>query len=349
MAICFEKFMNAPRDERIERFSAKFWQKADGGILLILDRERRIVAASPGIKNVIGYEQGELVGKMFDDLIVDHIERFAEALTSIKDDDHGMKKLDLGIVSKDGRRMMFRTELFSLDNDGEVGINAWDISSRIDVERSLDIMNKKLSILGSATRHDVLNSLTGLFGYLELAEVKCKDDAVRKYISKAKQSAETVREQMEFTRYYQDIGLKRPVWVGIEDSVKTAFMAVNDSRLSLDVKVGGLRVHADPMLDKVFYNLMDNVHRHSNATSVKVYFEEEGDRGILTFEDNGVGIPDDEKDIIFARGYGKNTGLGLYLVREVLDITEITIKETGEPGRGAKFVLSIPQSRYKLQ
>ena len=61
-----------------------------------------------------------------------------------------------------------------------------------------------------------------------------------------------------------------------------------------------------------------------------------------------MGIPVDEKEKIFVRGYGKHTGLGLYLVREILELTGIAVKETGEPGRGARFELLVPFGNYKF-
>ena len=58
---------------------------------------------------------------------------------------------------------------------------------------------------------------------------------------------------------------------------------------------------------------------------------------VITFSDDGVGIPDDQKEKVFLQGFGKHTGLGMYLARAILSITGITIKETGECGKGARF------------
>jgi signal transduction histidine kinase len=65
-------------------------------------------------------------------------------------------------------------------------------------------------------------------------------------------------------------------------------------------------------------------------------------------EDDGNGILAEEKEMIFERGYGKNTGMGLFLAREILDITGITIRETGEPGKGARFEMTVPEGAYRL-
>ena len=56
----------------------------------------------------------------------------------------------------------------------------------------------------------------------------------------------------------------------------------------------------------------------------------------------------DEKIKIFERGFGKNTGLGLTISREILEITGITIQELGEPGAGARFEMTVPKAAYRL-
>ena len=55
------------------------------------------------------------------------------------------------------------------------------------------------------------------------------------------------------------------------------------------------------------------------------------------------------KKHLFKRGYGKNTGFGLFLIREILSITGITIDENGEPGKGARFEITVPNGTYRFK
>jgi signal transduction histidine kinase len=80
---------------------------------------------------------------------------------------------------------------------------------------------------------------------------------------------------------------------------------------------------------------------------VTVRCEREPDGLLILVEDDGNGIPIDEKEKIFGRGYGKNTGLGLFLAREILSITGITIRETGIPGKGARFEMLVPKGSFR--
>jgi signal transduction histidine kinase len=68
----------------------------------------------------------------------------------------------------------------------------------------------------------------------------------------------------------------------------------------------------------------------------------------IVCKDGGEGIFGEARKHLFERGFGENTGLGLYLVREILSITGIAIRETGEPGKGARFEIFVPEGTYRF-
>ena len=101
------------------------------------------------------------------------------------------------------------------------------------------------------------------------------------------------------------------------------------------------------MLDKVFHNLLDNSIRHGKGvTHIRVSGKDGPDGYTITWKDNGVGVSMSEKDLIFERGHGQHTGLGLFLVREILALTGISITETGKEGSGARFEILVPNGVY---
>ncbi|MDD1694555.1 MAG: ATP-binding protein, partial [Methanoregula sp.] len=61
----------------------------------------------------------------------------------------------------------------------------------------------------------------------------------------------------------------------------------------------------------------------------------------------GAGIAVEDKKRLFERGFGHHTGLGLFLSREILAITGITITENGEPGKGARFEILVPDGTWR--
>jgi signal transduction histidine kinase len=64
------------------------------------------------------------------------------------------------------------------------------------------------------------------------------------------------------------------------------------------------------------------------------------------YEDDGAGIPENEKSLIFTEGYGKGAGYGLFLIHKMCETYGWQIKETGEPGKGARFeiCLNMPEN-----
>jgi signal transduction histidine kinase len=110
-----------------------------------------------------------------------------------------------------------------------------------------------------------------------------------------------------------------------------------------------LEVFADPMLDRVFANLIENAVRHGKTVSQVVITYQVLEDGLSIYvEDDGVGIPAAGKEEIFAYGIGSGGGLGLFLVREILSITGMTIRETGTPGEGARFVIHVLPDGYRI-
>jgi signal transduction histidine kinase len=100
----------------------------------------------------------------------------------------------------------------------------------------------------------------------------------------------------------------------------------------------------------VFYNLIDNALRYGGQkmTMIRISSEESEKGLVISVEDDGIGIPVEDKKHLFSRGFGHHTGLGLFLSREILSITGITISETGEPGSEARFEITVPKGAYRF-
>ncbi len=223
-----------------------------------------------------------------------------------------------------------------------------DITDRKRTEYALNEVNIKLNLLSSITRHDILNQLTVLQGYCGLIEGKTTDHMTREWILKATQASEVIRSQISFTQHYQDLGMQKPLW---QDLSLTAMIVCQNngfSQVSIDEKLAGVEVFADPLLKTVFYHLFENAVMHGGGkmTRITVHGTATPSNFTLVVEDDGDGISPGNKKGIFEKGFGKHTGLGLYLVREVLSITGLTIEETGEPGKGARFEIRVPPEMY---
>jgi len=186
-----------------------------------------------------------------------------------------------------------------------------EIQVRIQAEQALSIAIKKLNLLSSITRHDINNQLTVLQGYLSLLEMQQPDPKLNEYLHKVTTAAERISAMIRFTKEYENIGITAPVWQDCRTLVETAtkeaplgqVMVKNDLPAETEI-------FADTLIVKVFYNLMDNAVRYGGKITIIRFFveEREGDH-LIVCEDDGDGVSADEKEKIFERGYGKNTGL----------------------------------------
>jgi len=225
-------------------------------------------------------------------------------------------------------------------------------TERKAAERALEITNKKLQLLSGITRHDILNQVTGLGGYTDLlSEVLPDDPDMREYIDRITKATSDIERQITFTRDYEHLGVDPSGWQRVADTAERAASGCADRNVNVSISTGTLEVFADPMLEKVFYNLFDNAIRHGeHVTEISVTCQEEDGDGslVIAVEDDGVGIPPEIKEKIFSHGFGKHTGYGLFLVQEILAITGMSIRETGEEGRGARFEIIVPSGGWRL-
>jgi len=256
-------------------------------------------------------------------------------------------------VRKDGT-VLWTEQIISpvKDENGEVvafeGI-ARDVTRRELTEQALHQANKRLVLMGSITRHDLMNQLAVMSAGLDLASDSSTEGVVRDQISMARESVEKMRALLELTSEYRDMGMSRADWVDVKQACLKGLSGQATSGVKVELGLDGLSILADPMFARAFSSLIDNSIRHnSQVTRLGFSYTRANGSVVLVVEDDGAGIPTEEKERVFQRGYGKNTGYGLYFVREVLGITGMTIKETGTPGRGARFEITVPENAFRL-
>jgi len=226
---------------------------------------------------------------------------------------------------------------------------AAELERRKAAEEALIIANTKLNNLSSITRHDILNQVTCIRGYAFLAENSINQAENVLHAQNIQRISRLIEDMIAFSRDYQTIGISSSSWQNLNQVIYNAITSPFSDRISLQTSGTNVSILADPLLQKVFYNLADNSLKHGGpgGERIRISFEKTPVCGIIIYEDEGNGISDSEKEMIFERGYGSGTGMGLFLIREILAITEMTICETGKHGSGVRFEIHVPADQWK--
>jgi PAS domain S-box-containing protein len=307
--------------------------------------------------NFFGFSEGEIRGKNIIGSIIpspdpsdkkhpDELQMFLRPAGSLKFH-------ETECIRKNGEKAWIawtsRAIMNATGSPVEFLIVGMDITQRRQAENALHQVNAKLNLVSSIARHDILNRLQIIYSIISLLQEAISDPIHRDYLKKAEESAIAIKRQIEFTGDYKNMGLEKADWQDVNDTLMKSCENVDLKGVKLDMLTKNLEIFADPWLKKVFFNLIDNALRYAeHVTRITVSSRESADGLDLIVEDNGIGIPLDEKEKIFERGYGKNIGYGLFMAREILAITELTIQETGEPGKGARYEIHVPKRFYRF-
>jgi len=224
-----------------------------------------------------------------------------------------------------------------------------DITSHKLDEEALLIANKKLNLLSSITRHDIINKIMITKAHLFLLEESPLTDEQIDSLNAIRRSMSEIEHFIAFTKTYQELGTSVPIWQDIRETCNRAVNNIELGNVDFQNYITGISILADPLFEKVCYNLIENAIRHGQDLTEIIIAAEEIPEGLLiTIKDNGPGVPEENKELIFERGFGKNTGFGLFLVREILSISEIVIVERGTFGDGSRFEIVVPKGKFRI-
>lgn len=224
-----------------------------------------------------------------------------------------------------------------------------DNVERRRIESVLEMTNQKLTLLSQITRHDISNRVFAFLVELDLVKEAAGAGPISRHLETLEKTALSIQDQIAFTRDYQDIGAQAPSWYSVSALVRNAAGQLPVKDVNVSVVLDRVEIFADPLIARVFYNLIDNALRHGgHVTRIAFSCHVSETALVIVCEDDGVGIPAPDKQHVFSKGFGRDTGLGLFLIREILSITGISIKETGAPGNGARFEMTVPYGDYRI-
>ena len=327
-------------------------------MVLEIDTTGNIVFANLRSFEITGYSKEDFE-EGFDVLRLVALEDRERAKENVKKrfDKKGVHNDEYLYIRKDGSR--FPVSLSSspiFEGDKIVGARAIiiDISEQKKEEtqlkednRQFQLTNEKLRVLGSLTRHDIGNKLMGAKLNVYLLKKRLGANAeLDSYFDGVESAFGVVDKIFDFNRLYGQIGFEKPSKENVFECFSQAVALVqNLGSVRVFNECQGLELIADSLLKQLFYNFIDNSMKHGEkVTQIRLYCTKDVDSCKIIYEDDGVGIPEANKRRLFEVGFttGNGSGLGLALIKRIIDVYGWNIVEAGEPGKGVKFVISIP-------
>ncbi len=225
-----------------------------------------------------------------------------------------------------------------------------DLREHLRNEKAVRKANEKQNYFNAIVRHDIMNLIMGINGYMDIIDEIVDDEEIHLLIRKSRDLGERVRRVAELTRTYQDLGNCPPEYVEVARVMEKIFERHEFSgKIINDVQVNGLFVFVDRMFNTVIYEIVKNALQYGGeGVKIRVFTEKVPEGIALIIMDSGPGVHPDFKERIFSRTYEDRRGYGLYLALEILDITGAAIRETGTYGEGARFELIFPPDAYRF-
>ena len=265
------------------------------------------------------------------------------ALAGLLSPKSGPCNLQTGALTVNGKERQIEYAILPIDageGSGTVLLHVRDLTDRARYEEGLLAVGQKFRHLNAEIRHDILNQLTILIGFLQFSEDLATDDKFRDFIGKEIVAGEKIQRLIEFTREYQDIAEQGPCWLDCATFLGKVVNEAGVDKAVLTPLPDRWEIFAHPAIESAIERLLLYVlleRRPSVPAKIIVGGTSEGLN--ICVEDYAPPVPPEEKNLIFERGHGK-AGIELWLVKELLSLSEISIIEDGDTG--GRFVMTVP-------
>ena len=313
-----------------------------------VNRNARIQYANTMAIQTLGYTGTDILDLPFEDIIPLYSLSSWDAIWGdLKNT--GTVSTETLLVKTDGNRFPAEVTLTYLEYRGKEFAYCFsrDLSERTRMERALQEANKKLNVFTSIARHDIQNKITVLLGYLGRTKKMIADPVVLDYLDRQEQAAKAIRNEINLTRDFKDLGASPPEWQNVRTVLDGITNLQDSGTLTFTIDLPEMEIYADGQLDRVFERLFslavnsDAVNRHIRISTL----QKERDF-IIVIEYESAGIRPEDKEGIF-EVQGSSGNRGLFIAREILSLTGITLRETGEYGRSTQFEIRIPDTYFR--
>lgn len=333
----------------LERFRALIDETNDM-ILMVQTPENRCVDTNHACNVQLGYTSAQLLNiDIFSLIVPEKRGQFQKAFSQAAATGT-QEKIETALCTSEGAvipaELLIRVVTF--DNKSYGVIVARDISERRRYERALVATQKKLNLINSLTRTDIKSQVFIVRAYLDVLRQIAKHPEEIEILDKLHNTTGEIQGHIEFAENYQKLGVQTPRWQNFSEVLLYAISHLPPIHLTHTTNLDRLEILSDPLLEKGLTHLMEYIYTCGGiAVPVQIAHAETGSGLSITLRKAGTGIPPDQKESLFFWTPAKTSGPNLFFIREILDMTGISIDETGDM-HTLSFVIRVPKGGYRI-
>ncbi|MDH4237200.1 MAG: PAS domain S-box protein [Nitrospira sp.] len=336
-----------------------------GALVIVLDRQGHILRFNRACEQITGYSSEEIAGKAVWDvlLVPEEIDEVKAVFARLTDGEPRNEHENVW-VAKDGRkrRIAWSNTVITSQKGGVdyvVGTGI-DVTLLNQIQEQLRKTERiaELGTLASGMAHEIGTPMNVILGRAEYLMDRVKEESVKKglqtIVAQVERITKVMNQLLAFARRKPPergpLALKDIVEDSLElfrERLATARVTVE---LALDDHCPAAQADADQMRQVIINLIMNALHAMGGGGTLRVGLEPEQDRVKLTVVDTGHGIPKDALQKIFepfftTKEFGKGTGLGLTVVKGIIEEHQGTITVDSEEGGGTRFTVLLPKSQ----
>jgi signal transduction histidine kinase len=353
--------------KNLERYNEYILKSINNGVI-ICDNQGRIVGFNQAAQNLLGpsfklslnlhYKEvlGEesKISKILDEVVVrKNLSRESEV--ELKGDKSEVKFLmaDCALLRDEGENILGLVLVLT------------DLTELKKIQQEIALKQKMASLgeISAGLAHELRNSMGALLGYCRIMRKGIKQGSalypiVESITAESLSLENLLKRFLDFAKPLEAKWMKFDLVELIQDNLKSAME-----------KKAGVKFYYKPegdfkdftgdalLLRQVFQNLLQNsIEAVGDKGEIRIFLqriEENGEPFIkITIQDNGSGIPEENLENIFKPFFTskeKGIGLGLSLVKKIIDLHKGRIEVESEPGKGTIFSLFLPLNQPQVK
>ncbi|MCU0631825.1 MAG: ATP-binding protein [Methanolinea sp.] len=321
---------------------------SEAGSILVCEREGRWVVEEVNwnAAKLLGRDVAGLKGAPLTTFLAEDVER---NLFSRLASEGRIYAEHAVLTTPDGNEQHLLVSIAALPGNRAI-ITGVDITQMVNAREALKTANEKLNLLSRISSDHLHRTVNEIIETVDQASVKCEDPKTVSFLDRVREKAWSLARQIFLTETYQDLGASPPGWIGVQDALRAADTSGGGSDISVRLWTERLEIYADPLFRNVMPHLVENAIRHGTTVrNIIVSYHKTPDALELVVEDDGKGISKGKKEAIFEYDSGQHAGLGLFICRQILSVTGMHISETGREGKGARFVIRVPEGNWHIE